>query len=279
MPGFCRTRRAKIKIALKDGPARPNEVKIIPMRVEQSARGRNLRALRLRRQGGFTLIALLVVIAIIAILAAILFPVFAQAKASAKRTACLANLRQIGIANELYLLDCDDLMPWVPDAWLQLTPPINTSGRRYAPVGPFLPLWHPYMKNKEVFTSPALGRGELKGWKSHFLGTWRENGVDNPAKGSADYISDLLAEQDPASVRFTRGRSPVSVCDAKGLSVSEQEWLMSPFFEARWWDYAHTLWNVGGNEPPQGGWSAHNKGRNQLLFDMHVKWVPKDIRQ
>ncbi|HEY3780254.1 MAG TPA: prepilin-type N-terminal cleavage/methylation domain-containing protein [Fimbriimonadaceae bacterium] len=63
------------------------------------------------KRKAFTLIELLVVIAIIAILAAILFPVFAQAKAAAKKIACLSNDNQIGIALMLYLNDNDDTYP------------------------------------------------------------------------------------------------------------------------------------------------------------------------
>ncbi len=60
-----------------------------------------------RRPNGFTLIELLVVIAIIAILAAILFPVFAQAKAAAKQSAGLSNVKQIDTAYMMYLIDND----------------------------------------------------------------------------------------------------------------------------------------------------------------------------
>lgn len=66
-----------------------------------------------RSSRAFTLIELLVVIAIIAILAAILFPVFAQAKAAAKKTQCLSNTKQIGTGSMLYAGDYDDaVMPY-----------------------------------------------------------------------------------------------------------------------------------------------------------------------
>ena len=84
----------------------------------------------------FTLIELLVVIAIIAILAAILFPVFAQAKAAAKKTSALSNIKQIGTAIQIYLGDADDVWPmgvgpcwWGPSdgGWVFTTSPYIKS--------------------------------------------------------------------------------------------------------------------------------------------------------
>ncbi len=65
----------------------------------------------MRRSKGFTLIELLVVIAIIAILAAILFPVFAQARERARAISCVSNLRQIGVASAMYTQDYDETFP------------------------------------------------------------------------------------------------------------------------------------------------------------------------
>lgn len=95
----------------------------------------------------FTLIELLVVIAIIAILAAILFPVFAQAKEAAKKTVCLSNAKQIGTALKLYLGDNDDAMP-IFYAYNSI-PPAGQPGHKGVEVELLT-----YSKNKDIFRSP-----------------------------------------------------------------------------------------------------------------------------
>ena len=76
----------------------------------------------MKRQPGFTLIELLVVIAILALLAAILFPVFARARESARQTSCLSNMRQAGFAFGLYTEDWEETLPVMGHAqwdWVQ----------------------------------------------------------------------------------------------------------------------------------------------------------------
>ncbi|MBA4293332.1 hypothetical protein C0431_10225 [bacterium] len=92
----------------------------------------------------FTLIELLVVIAIIAILAAILFPVFAQAKEAAKKTQSLSNAKQIGIAMNIYMTDYDDV---TPSTWTT----IGTGG----PSVDIYQTLQAYIKNMDVFFSPV----------------------------------------------------------------------------------------------------------------------------
>jgi len=118
-----------------------------------------------RRRQGFTLIELLVVIAIIAILAAILFPVFAQARAKARQTSCLSNLHQLGLATGMYVQDYDEtfyahrfnsgtnsnpLLQVVPDPVNDITG--NARNRTF-----WISLLQPYTKNYDLFKCPSNG--------------------------------------------------------------------------------------------------------------------------
>jgi prepilin-type N-terminal cleavage/methylation domain-containing protein len=138
---------------------------------------------------GFTLIELLVVIAIIAILAAILFPVFARARESARRATCLSNLKQLGTAFQMYAQDFDETYPSglvlaVPGpaagsyAVMYTKTPANAvvySGNVNSPNGTwqlfqdrakqFRPSvaeqLQPYVKNSQIFLDPNDPQGTL----------------------------------------------------------------------------------------------------------------------
>jgi prepilin-type N-terminal cleavage/methylation domain-containing protein/prepilin-type processing-associated H-X9-DG protein len=102
------------------------------------------------RKPGFTLIELLVVIAVIAILAAILFPVFAQARERARMTTCVSNMRQIGSALIMYAQDYDETFPYIR---------FHCPGAGTALKGSRCYVWksaiRPYLKSLDVLACPS----------------------------------------------------------------------------------------------------------------------------
>jgi prepilin-type N-terminal cleavage/methylation domain-containing protein/prepilin-type processing-associated H-X9-DG protein len=101
-----------------------------------------------RSRSGFTLIELLVVIAIIAILAAILFPVFAQAREKARQTSCLSNMKQIMTGVKMYDQDYDEQSMYY--IWYQNT----TTGNWVTFTEEILP----YIKNTQIFICPSASK-------------------------------------------------------------------------------------------------------------------------
>lgn len=107
------------------------------------------------KKSAFTLIELLVVIAIISILAAILFPVFARARENARRTSCLSNMKQIGLAVMQYTQDYDEGYPYA----LILGPTTDIPGGTWFPTLPNVWCWpqtiFPYHKSVQAFVCPS----------------------------------------------------------------------------------------------------------------------------
>jgi len=167
-------------------------------------------------RGAFTLIELLVVIAIIAILAAILFPVFAQAKAAAKKTACTSNNKQLITAELMYMGDYDGAIH-------ELYPGgcVNLAGT----IAPYtwMGVLNSYVKNKDVFNCPAatnkltafdfenrkwvgLGMNSYLGLYFNYYNAYKNpnacSGTATPTNYDARPVTDSVIEY-PAETIFT----------------------------------------------------------------------------
>jgi len=133
-----------------------------------------------QRKSGFTLIELLVVIAIIAILAAILFPVFAQARDKARGATCQSNLKQQGMSLMMYAGDYDETYPqanvlvqttWGPKYWqtYAYVPPVNPGDEFF-----WANAIQPYVKSQAIFGCPSTGTTSKVNLSYTFNGLYSE---------------------------------------------------------------------------------------------------------
>jgi prepilin-type N-terminal cleavage/methylation domain-containing protein len=156
---------------------------------------------RIARPSGFTLIELLVVIAIIAILAAILFPVFAQARAKARQTACLSNCKQIGTAIYAYSQDWDEIVP----------PSQNGSGAKLVSWPTMI---YPYIKNADVFVCPGADESEFKADPQYVAASTRKYvgiSATEPTGDPDDVVGDGSARAVSQVPRLSYGRNLIPV--------------------------------------------------------------------
>jgi prepilin-type N-terminal cleavage/methylation domain-containing protein/prepilin-type processing-associated H-X9-DG protein len=242
---------------------------------------------------GFTLIELLVVIAIIAILAAILFPVFAQARAKARQAACLSNLKQIGTAGMMYLQDYDDCFP------------VRKSGTGATSVSYPLPdgrtfqgyvTWplqlYPYIKNVGVFACPSDEDPRI---------SYSDNGTVNPYAPSGGYgkpvpmsytinvqTFDLTSPISLNDVRFSASTYWIGDGHSAGVygfqnhedtTVPQEERIFKPGIFNRLRIGADCKSIVANNGQPYLAAGAnvesctrHNNGGTILFTDGHAKW-------
>jgi len=220
---------------------------------------------------GFTLIELLVVIAIIAILAAILFPVFARAKESAKRAACLSNMRQIGLGFILYLGDQDDHCPDRRDLktslpggyrpWSSWPPSDPRTG--WADV-----VLAPYLQSDDIWNCPSVLGGALAD-----LPQVRQDVDPQPHEPTRYWMWRFDQFADPIPLDNLWGKTPdgaVTDLQAAGnpqvgypQGTSDVELLVDPYFPK-------TIPSVPAAIK---GKAVHQGGRNRLLLDGHAKFL------
>lgn len=237
---------------------------------------------------GFTLIELLVVIAIIAILAAILFPVFAQARESARSISCASNEKEISLAILMYVQDYDEHMPeWINTASSNQGPDTGNSlygqtdpdggGYKYQYTG-WDKLVAPYIKNRGIFHCPDIfgpGNDYNNPGKNNSCWTGTLNYAMNGRLAGHSWSAwatstKLAAIQWPASAILIvedGAQTSTGAVSADNNNDGSGEWGWSG-------DQKQALFYDAGSGAIPGPRVHHKGGSNYAFTDGHVKWLP-----
>ena len=230
----------------------------------------------LKSKNAFTLIELLVVIAIIAILAAILFPVFAQARAKARAVSCLSNLRQAAVAYQMYTQDYDETTP------CQVTPSVfdtTVTPKAYVAGGYWYQLLQPYVKNWNLFLCPdrslntttATAIADPAKYPSA-LGTRKQGyGYNDGWVSDAGYGLVLTQDKDANNKTRRAGRS-IAAIDTPADCVAFGDSYDSP-------GYSIAMDNLLGDTdaPVKTSGLRHNGNLNYAFVDGHAKIIHMQV--
>jgi len=216
----------------------------------------------MKRTSAFTLIELLVVIAIIAILAAILFPVFAQARESARKTSCLANIKQLALGCAMYSTDYDGR--YVSSGGDCYGGYAGCSIDKPTPTVQWQFTIFPYVKNWQIYRCPSDPRDELTIPVSYTENNWGLNkrdgdGVGGLNESTTDKPAETVLLIESGNTGWVDGT--VAHRDAARMVSDYTTW---------------TQWNRITHDQPDWNWSdkmpRHGDGANMAFTDGHAKF-------
>ncbi|MGC4046652.1 MAG: prepilin-type N-terminal cleavage/methylation domain-containing protein [Armatimonas sp.] len=222
-----------------------------------------MRTSRANRLSGFTLIELLVVIAIIAILAAILFPVFAQAREKARQTTCLSNQRQIGAALMMYMQDWDEQTCH--------THHDLEAGETIADLYPWYQPLQPYIKNAGVFRCPSMNDTPTLFPYPVTLADWKTYRTDYLINGFFAHGASLAMFSSPAEQIVVGERhSGIAFFDYHPWASAPDENWERGFLDGS----GYRIGDIESDSqvPDPANLGRHSQGDNYLFLDGHAKF-------